>query len=170
MWRTKSPAGIYVFVAKRRQNMANFKTSIDMRAMIEGWEGSVLTAYRDPVGILTIGYGHTGPDVTEGQTITKEEADETLANDLGKFEDGVNAAVDTAPTTQGQFDAMVSLSFNIGLGNFRKSTVLRKHLESDYTPAADAFLLWNKAGGRVLPGLVKRREGERGVYLSDSPT
>jgi lysozyme len=147
--------------------MPDFTTSSHMRAMIEGWEGLSLTAYRDPVNILTIGYGHTGPDVTEGQTITQEQADALLADDLGRFETGVNQAVGDAPTTQGQFDAMVSLSYNIGLGNFQNSTVLRKHRQSDYEHAADAFR--NKAGGQVLPGLVKRREGERAVYLSDTP-
>jgi lysozyme len=149
--------------------MSDYTTSSHMRAMIEGWEGLVLTAYRDPVGILTIGYGHTGPDVQQGQTITQQQADQLLADDLHKFEAGVNQAVGNAPTTQGQFDAMASLAFNIGLGNFEHSTVLRKHLESDYEHAADAFLLWNKAAGQVLPGLVKRRDGERAVYLSDTP-
>lgn len=150
--------------------MPNFTTSNHMRAMIEGWEGLVLSAYPDPVGILTIGYGHTGADVQVGQTITQQQADALLAGDLHKFETGVNQAAGDAPTTQGQFDAMVSLSFNIGLGNFQNSTVLRKHRESDYEHAADAFLLWNKAAGQVLPGLVKRREGERAVYLSGTPT
>jgi hypothetical protein len=72
--------------------MPDFTTSSHMRAMIEGWEGLSLTAYRDPVNILTIGYGHTGPDVTEGQTITQEQADALLADDLGRFETGVNQA------------------------------------------------------------------------------
>lgn len=149
--------------------MPDFTMSAHMRAMIEGWEGLSLTAYRDPVGILTIGYGHTGPDVTEGQTITQQQADALLAGDLRKSETDVNDAVGDAPTTQAQFDAMASLCYNIGIGNFQHSTVLRKHCESDYEHAADAFLLWNKAGGQVLPGLVKRREGERAVYRSGSP-
>jgi lysozyme len=149
--------------------MPNFTTSDAMRAKIEGWEGLRLNAYQDSVGVWTIGYGHTGPDVTPGQTITNAQADALLAADLGKFEAGITRAVGGAATTQGQFDAMVSLSYNIGLGNFGQSTVLREHLQGAYQQAADAFLLWNKAGGQVLPGLVTRRQGERAVYLSDTP-
>ena len=131
-------------------------------------EGDVLTAYPDP-GTggepWTIGYGHTGPDVTPGLTITEEQAQLLLAGDLHKFEDGVKGYVGNAPTNDNQFSAMVSLSYNIGLGNFGRSSVLRFHVAGQYQAAADAFLLWDKAAGNVLPGLVRRRRQEREAYL-----
>ena len=148
------------------------KTSDAMRKMIEGWEGLRLEAYPDPAtggDPWTIGYGHTGPDTAEGVVITQEQADALMAHDLARFEEGVAAELGDAPVTQGQFDAMVSLSYNIGLGNFRKSSVLRDHLAGNYQMAADAFLLWNKAAGREMDGLTRRREGEAQAYIDDSP-
>lgn len=146
------------------------QTSGAMRDLIGGWEGLRLEAYQDVVGVWTIGYGHTGPDVTYATPkITPEQADDLLEDDLGKFERGVAMYLGDAKATQGQFDAMVSLSYNVGLGNFRSSTVLREHKEGDFEHAADAFLLWNKAGGKVFEGLVRRREGEREHYLADTP-
>ena len=147
------------------------KTSDAMRKMIEGWEGLRLEAYPDPAtggDPRTIGYGHTG-NVAPDSTITQEQADALLSQDLARFEAGVSAGLGDAPVTQGQFDAMVSLSYNIGLGNFRKSSVLRDHLAGNYQMAADAFLLWNRAAGREMDGLTRRREGEAQVYIDDSP-
>ena len=126
-------------------------------------EGCRLTAYRDVVGIPTIGYGHI-EGVFMGMAITQEEADQLLREDVSKFERGVESKIETA--TENQFSAMVSLSYNIGLGGFGRSTVLRKHNEEDYEAAADAFLMWNKSGGKVYKGLVRRRGEERDLYLS----
>jgi len=141
------------------------------RALIERNEGLRLDAYQDSVGVWTIGYGDTGPDVVEGLTITKEEADRRLSNRLAnEFGAAVNRAIGSAPTTQPQFDAMVSLCYNIGTGAFGGSTVIRRHVERDYPAAAAAFLLWTKAGGVVLAGLARRREEERALYLSDAAT
>lgn len=138
------------------------------RRMIEEFEGCRLTAYRDQVGVLTIGFGCTGEGVYPGMTISQAEADEMFSDRLeNEFEPSVLRALDGAPTTQAQFDAMVSLVFNIGTGGFSGSTVTRRHCEGDYEAAADAFLLWNKAGGRVNAGLVRRRTAERELYLSD---
>lgn len=134
-------------------------------ALIQEFEGCWLRAYRCPAGILTIGYGHTGPDVKAGQVISHSEADDLLRDDLRKFESGVSSYIGDTPTTQNQFDAMVCLAFNIGLGAFKKSSVLREHCKPDHAKAADAFLLWNKGGGRVLPGLVRRRNAERVLYM-----
>lgn len=137
------------------------------RQLIERNEGCVLHAYRDVVGVLTIGYGCTGRGVYEGETITQSEADQMLADRLAdEFEPGVGVAIGDTPTTQSQFDAMVSLAFNIGLGHFKTSSVLRLHNEQSYAAAADAFLLWNKAGGRILSALTRRRNEERAMYLS----
>ena len=133
-------------------------------------EGCRLAPYHDSVGVLTIGYGHTGPDIAG--PISQEEADRLLEQDLDRFEQGVDEAIGDAPTTDNQFGAMVSLAYNVGLGNFRASSVRRLHCAGDYAAAADAFLLWNKAGGEVLEGLDRRRHEERALYLkpdTDSP-
>jgi lysozyme len=131
-------------------------------------EGLRLDAYPDPAtggDPWTIGYGHTGDDVSPGLSIDQARADELLQQDLDKFVDGVNDRL-TLDATPNQFGAMVSLSYNIGLGNFGKSSVLRLHNAGEYTDAADAFLLWNKAAGRVFAGLTRRREEERELYLT----
>ena len=133
--------------------------------LIKHNEGCRLEAYQDSVGVWTIGYGHTGSDVTEGLSVTQDEAEALLRQDLEKFQDGVDATIG-ADTSDNQYGAMVSLAFNIGLGNFRGSSVLRNHNAGDHQAAADAFLLWNKAGGRVLPGLDRRRREERALYLT----
>ena len=139
-----------------------------VKQLIERDEGDRLTAYPDPAtggDPWTIGYGHTGPDVHPGLTITEDQAKLLLAGDLQKFEDGVRGYVGAAATDDNQFSAMVSLSYNVGLGNFAKSSVLRFHRAGQQQQAADAFLLWDKANGQVLPGLVRRRRQEREAYL-----
>jgi lysozyme len=131
--------------------------------LIKSFEGLRLKAYRCSAGVLTIGYGHTS-GVTEGQEIDEAEAERLLREDIAEFEAGVSR-VATDPTPN-QFSAMVSLAFNIGLAAFGRSTVLRKHNAGDHADAAEAFMLWNKAGGRVLQGLIRRRAAERALYLS----
>jgi lysozyme len=140
-------------------------TSDAMRKLIEGWEGCALSAYRDMVGVLTIGYGHTGADVHDGETITQADADQLLSNDLHKFEVAVTGLVGTSPTTQQQFDAMVSFSYNLGSGALAESNVLKFHKAENYTAAAADFLQWDHAGGRVVEELLKRRQTEANVYL-----
>lgn len=139
------------------------KTSPTGISFIEAWEGCKLTAYQDIVGIWTIGVGHTGPEVVRGKRITQAEADAILAADLVRFERAINAEV-KVPLTQNQFDALVSLAFNIGVGAFSKSTLLRKLNAHDFVGAAKAFLSWNRAGGKVSNGLTKRREAEMNVF------
>lgn len=133
-------------------------------ALIKEFEGCELTAYVCPAGVLTIGVGHTGRDVHAGQTITEEEADELLRKDLETFERCVNNYV--GPVTQSQFDALVSFAFNLGCDALRNSTLLRKLNDGDDVGAADEFGKWVKAGGKVLPGLVRRREAEKALFLS----
>lgn len=130
--------------------------------LVKRWEGCKLTAYICPAGVLTIGYGSTGPHVKPGMTITQDQADELLRSDLRRFEDGVASTINTA--TDNQFAAMVALSFNIGLSGFMHSTVLRQHNDGNFAAAASAFKLWNKAGGKVLKGLVNRRADEAALY------
>ncbi|WP_310534593.1 lysozyme [Novosphingobium sp.] len=131
-------------------------------ALIKEFEGLELKAYLCPAKVWTIGYGSTGPHVTPGQVITEAQADVLLQSDLDRFEDAVAKAAPGA--TQAQFDAMVSLAFNIGIGAFGKSSVLRLHKAGDHRAAAEAFALWNKGGGRVLPGLQRRRAKEADLY------
>lgn len=141
-------------------------TSPKMRAMIEAWEGKGLEAYQDSVGVWTIGFGHTGPDVHPGQTISSEQADALLAADLHKFEMAVLSMVDMAHTTQNQFDALVSFAYNLGSGALAESSLLRYHKQGQYNAAAGEFVKWDHAGGQVLAGLLRRRKGEAVVYIS----
>lgn len=129
-------------------------------------EGCELKTYKDSVGVLTIGYGHTGPDVKTEQIITQDRAEELLREDVERFKVGVELLVATTPTTNNQFGAMISLAYNVGLGAFKRSTVYHAHHTGNYAAAADAFLLWDRAGGRVLTGLVRRRHEERMLYLT----
>jgi lysozyme len=147
------------------------------RQFITEHEGEVLYVYLDPIGLPTVGVGHlVEPEERSqypvGRKITKAHSQELLSRDLRKFEAGVRAAV-RWPVNQNQFDALVSLAFNIGLANFKKSSVVRHLNVPDKEKAANAFLAWNKArkDGKlvVLPGLVRRRKEERALFLSSSP-
>lgn len=132
------------------------------RQIIEEAEGLRLEAYLCPAGVPTIGYGHTG-DVKLGQKITRHMAEVILEYDLKRFEEAVTRL---APKATGpQFSAMTSLCFNIGIEAFTKSSVLREFKAGHLLAAAEAFMLWNKGGGKVLPGLVKRRAAERALFL-----
>ena len=130
----------------------------------EACEACRLTAYQDSVGVWTIGYGHTGRDVHPGQVITLEQAEELLRQDMLIAELAVNHDVHV-PLTQNQFDALCDLVFNIGGSEFSTSHLLLYLNEGFYTKAADEFPKWNHAGGKVLPGLTKRREAERQLFL-----
>ena len=144
--------------------MTAFSTSAPMRQLIESYEGCRLEPYADAVGVPTVGFGHTGDDVSlDMDPISQEIADQLLASDLQRFEEAVNGMV--APeTSQQQFDAMISFSYNLGEGALRGSTLLRMHNAGDYAGAAGQFGRWNHAGGRVLAGLTRRRAGEALVY------
>jgi lysozyme len=143
-------------------------------ALIKEFEGFRAQAYRDPVGIVTIGYGTTGAagiGITPkmGDTITEAQASEYLMRAVDKFSDAIKPKL-TRPATPEQFGAMVSLAYNIGPGAFAKSSVLKRFNAGDIHGAADAFLMWNKAGGKVLNGLTRRREAERALFLSHHVT
>lgn len=138
------------------------------KALVEASEGCMLKAYRDCVGVWSVGFGHTSacgaPIVSPGLRITAADADNTLAHDLERFEHGVEALLKREPL-QCEFDALVDLAFNIGLGNFRSSSLLRFYNAGKRLAAADAFLDWNRAGGRVISGLTHRRALERSWFL-----
>jgi len=137
--------------------------------MIKHHEGVRLRPYRCPAGLWTVGVGHligdgkTLPDAWN-RTFTMEEVNDILKEDLHRFERGVLRLCPNG-LTQSRFDALVSFSFNVGLGNLQRSSVRMRHNRGDYAGAAEAFLMWTKAAGRVLPGLVKRRQDERSLYL-----
>ena len=133
--------------------------------LIKHFEGCKLTAYRCPAGALTIGYGSTGAHVKPGMTISQQKAEQMLLDDLARFVVGVSEVV-RADMTQGQFDALVSFAFNLGLGALRGSTLLAKFKAGDVAGAAKEIPRWNKAGGKVLDGLTKRREAERALFLA----
>ena len=131
--------------------------------LIKRFEGLYLRSYKCPADVWTIGYGHT-KNVNGNQIITSEQAEQLLRSDLRVFERVVSDAV-TVPLNQNQFDALVSLAFNIGGSNFGSSTLLRMLNAANYAGAADQFLRWNRAGDRVLDGLTRRRQDERALFL-----
>ena len=130
---------------------------------IKGWEQLALDAYYDGGGVLTIGYGHTGPDVHEGDTVTEEEAEILLTADLGEAEDAVNDFIDVE-LEQDEFDALVSFTFNCGADALRGSTLRRLLNNGDYHGAALQFLRWVKDNGKVVKGLVRRRTAEKALF------
>lgn len=138
-------------------------------SLIKQFEGCKLTAYQDSVGVLTIGYGWTQPvdgkPIRAGMTIKQETAERLLKTGLVSYESDVSRLVKVG-LTQGQFDALVSFTYNLGSRSLSTSTLLRKLNAGDYAGAADEFLRWNKAGGKVLNGLTRRREAERALFLS----
>lgn len=133
--------------------------------LIKQFEGCRLTVYRCPAGVLTIGYGHTGADVKEGQTITQEQAEKFLRSDLVVHCNNVSGLV-KVPLNQNQFDALVSFEYNIGYGNFKSSTLLRLLNQGDYKGAAEQFKRWRYANGKVLSGLITRRQKEKDLFVS----
>jgi GH24 family phage-related lysozyme (muramidase) len=143
--------------------------------LIHSFEGLRLKAYPDP-GTggkpWTIGWGSTtdeqGRPIEPGTVWTRERADARFRKHLVQFEQEVRDALGDAPVTQNQFDAMVSLAYNIGCAAFRKSTLVRKHRAGDYEGAALEFVRWNRAGGKVMRGLIRRREAEARMYRGQS--
>ena len=125
--------------------------------LIESFEGLRLTSYQDSVGVWTIGYGHT-QGVHQGQTITQAQAEAFLQQDLGVAEAGVNGH--NLTLTDNQFAALVSFTFNLGAGN------LNKLLSKGMAEVPDRILLFDHAGGKQLPGLTRRRNAERALYLT----
>ena len=135
--------------------------------LLKHFEGFRDQAYPDPAtnsDPWTIGYGFT-KDVKPGDYMTQEEAEARLRHEIREFELGVRALI-TAVTTDYQLSAMICLAYNIGIGNFKGSTVLRRHNAGELFAAANAFLLWNKAAGHVMAGLTRRREAERALYVN----
>lgn len=138
-------------------------------AILKGAEKCRLKAYPDPGtggAPWTCGWGATGKDIGPNTVWTQAQADARLQQDIAEHADQVQRAIGNAFTTDNQFGAMVSLAYNIGIGHFLSSSVLRFHLTGDHHDAAAAFRAWDKAGGRALPGLVTRRAAEAALYLT----
>lgn len=135
---------------------------LDLIKSFEAWRA---TAYLCPAKVLTIGWGSTGPHVKSGMVISRERGEALLCADLARFEAAVTKVIEVN-VTQNQYDAMVSLAFNIGIGAFTRSSVARKTNARDFAGAKASFALWNKANGRVLSGLVRRRYEEAKLFAS----
>ena len=138
--------------------------------LIKEWEGCKLTAYQDIVGVWTIGYGTTaaaglGITPAKGMTITQERAEELLRQGVEEFAVKVDALI-TSPVNQNERGAIISLAYNVGTGALSKSTVLRELNAGNKDKAAAAFKMWNKAGGKVVQGLVNRRNAEITLFLT----
>jgi len=138
-------------------------------ALIKRFEGFRGKAYRDPVGVWTVGYGHTSmagpPSVSDGLEVSRAEADTILHRDVESFARDVAAFV-RVTLAPAQFSALVSFAYNVGIGNFRSSSVLKAVNEGDFAAVPRRLQLWTKAGGHVLPGLVKRRAAEAELFVS----
>ena len=131
--------------------------------LTEGFESCALAAYKDIKGILTIGWGHTGPDVYEGLVWTQTQAEATLLADVQHATNTVNAIV-TVPLTQNEFDALVDFAFNCGCNAFKSSTMLTLLNQGNYAEAATQFDLWDHAAGKVVAGLLRRRQAETDLF------
>lgn len=133
--------------------------------LVKGFEGCRLEAYQDSVGVWTIGYGYTGLGVSAGLMWTQQKADEMLEQVLTKVQEEVKHLV-TVDVTQNQLDALTSFAYNLGLGALGESQLLHK-LNSGLTEqSAEEFIRWDRAGGVVLAGLLRRRTAERDLFLS----
>jgi len=142
----------------------NMHISAEGLSLIKKFEGCELKAYRCAANVLTIGYG-TIKNVTEGMEITQEEAETLLQEEMHEYEGYINDMV-KVPLKQHQFDAMVSWVFNLGSGNLSSSSLLKKLNNSEYDEVPAQIRRWNKAGGKVLDGLIRRREAEAKMFMN----
>lgn len=143
------------------------KTAEPGKTLIKQFEGFRATAYLCPANVWTVGYGTTrisGKPVRSGMKVTTDEAENLLDEDLKRFEDAVNSLVQVE-ITQNQFDALVSFVYNVGVGSLQKSTLLKKLNAGLFSEAAEQFLRWDKAKGKRLAGLTRRRKAERELFL-----
>ena len=140
------------------------KISLEGLSLIKKFEGCKLEAYKCSAGVWTIGYGHTA-GVKEGDVCTLEEAEKLLRGDIFKFEDYVQESV-KVDLDQSQFDALVAWTFNLGPGNLRSSTMLKKLNNGEYESVPFEMRRWNKAGGKTLDGLIRRRQAESLLFES----
>lgn len=131
-------------------------------------EGKVNSTYLDPISIKTSCYGHTGPELKLGQKFTDDQCLDQLAEDLSSHDKQMMVLIHV-PLSDNQHAAFLSFTYNVGVGSFKSSTLLKKLNKEDYSGACNELLKWDKAGGKVLPGLTKRREAERQICLGNVP-
>lgn len=136
-------------------------------ALIKRFEGCKLDSYQDAGGVWTIGYGSTGNDVDENTSWTQEHAEERLASDVEKFSAGVMKML-TVSLAQCQYDALVSFAYNMGLRALANSTLLKLVNKEEFEAAADQFHLWIHCAGKILPGLVTRRQAEKMLFEGEA--
>lgn len=134
-------------------------------SIIREFEGCRLESYEDVAGTWTVGYGQTGPGIVEGTRISKGVAEAMLKDTLSHLGDDLFALVGWR-LNQNQYDALISFCYNVGLAAFKGSTMLKKILAYDIPGAAEEFLMWDHAAGKVIPGLTKRRQAEKMLFLS----
>ena len=138
------------------------KTSLEGIDLIKHFEGCELEAYKCPAGVWTIGYGHI-KGVQQGDVITEQQADDMLVEELEEYESYIHNLV-SCPLNQNQFDALVSWVYNLGSSNLQASTLLKVLNAGDYAGVPAQMLRWNKAGGKVLEGLTRRRQAEADLF------
>ena len=147
------------FTYRRNMNIGNKGLE-----MIKHFEGLELEAYKCAAGVWTIGYGHT-KGVQDGDVITEQQADDMLVEELKEYENYINTLV-TVELNQNQFDAMVSWVYNLGSSNLKASTLLKVLNAGNYEGVPEQIMRWNKAGGRVLEGLTRRRQAEADLFAN----
>ena len=130
--------------------------------LIKHFEGCELEAYKCAAGVWTIGYGHI-KGVTSNSVITQEQAEQMLVEELNEYEGYINNMV-TVPLSQNQFDALVSWVYNLGGGNLKASTLLKVVNSGEFNGVPEQIMRWNKAGGKVLEGLTRRRQAEADLF------
>jgi lysozyme len=161
--------GVVEIKEETEQLSGIYHVSDEMTQKIKKFEGYMSTAYADAKGVWTIGYGNTfyadGTPVKPGDTITKSEAEKLFSEVLGQFASDVADAV-KVELNKCQFDALVSFTYNVGIGNLKKSTLLKKvNADPEDESIRTEFNKWNKSGGKTLPGLIKRRKDEADYYF-----
>ena len=154
------------------------KAGIDLMHEFEGCErkrpDGRFEAYLCPAKVWTVGWGATGADpfnggkIGKGTVWTQAQCDMRFEQHLAQFEQAVRDALGKSPASQAQFDALVAWTYNVGIGAMQKSTLMRLHKAGDFDGAAKQFLRWNRAGGKILRGLTRRREAEAQLYRSGS--
>ena len=142
------------------------KTSQEGISLIKSFEGCELTAYRCSANVPTIGFGHTA-GVSDGDTCTQEEAETMLAEDLEEFEDYVKNYVESE-LQQNEFDALVAWTYNLGPANLKESTMLKELNSGNFEEVPRQMKRWNRAGGEVLDGLIRRREAESRLFKGEA--
>ena len=144
----------------------DLKTSQEGISLIKSFEGCELTAYRCSANVPTIGFGHTA-GVSDGDTCTQEEAENMLAEDLEEFEDYVKNYVESE-LQQNEFDALVAWTYNLGPANLKESTMLKELNSGNFEEVPRQMKRWNRAGGEVLDGLIRRREAESRLFKGEA--